>query len=83
VHSDSFRNSLLGFQRRKPAAQLHQAVGELQCSDEKYTEVPNYEATDLAIFAVSQMAATAKRFERLYYRLHNEAVNARTESRTA
>jgi hypothetical protein len=30
--------------------------------------VPDYEATDLAIFAVSQMAKMVERFEELYYR---------------
>jgi hypothetical protein len=28
-----------------PELQVHQAVGELNCSGEQYTEVPEYEAT--------------------------------------
>jgi hypothetical protein len=35
--------------------QVHEAVGELSFVDGKYTEAPNGEATELAIFAVSQM----------------------------
>jgi hypothetical protein len=52
--------------------QLYEAVGELSFVDGKYTEPPKVEATDLAVFAVSQMAVLAKRFEELYYRLHND-----------
>ena len=47
--------------------QLNKAVGQLRCEDGKYVEVPDYEATDLAIFAVSQMAKMVERFEELYY----------------
>src|SRR5215210_3602901 len=48
--------------------QVNKAVGQLSCKDGKYVEVPDYEATDLAIFAVSQMAKMVERFEELYYR---------------
>jgi hypothetical protein len=48
--------------------QLYKAVGGLSCKDKKYIAIPDYEATDLAIFAVSEMAKMAKRFEDLYYR---------------
>lgn len=48
--------------------QVNKAVGQLSYEDGKYIEVPAYEATDLAIFAVSQMAVMAKRFEELYFR---------------
>jgi hypothetical protein len=51
--------------------QLYEAVGELAFADGEYTELPKREATELAVFAVSQMADMAKRFEELYYRLHN------------
>jgi hypothetical protein len=47
--------------------QVNKAVGQLACQDGKYIETPDYDATDLAIFAVSQMADMAKRFEELYY----------------
>jgi hypothetical protein len=46
--------------------QLHEAVGELQHRDGKIVEIPDTEATELAIFAVSQMAIMAKKFEELY-----------------
>jgi hypothetical protein len=49
--------------------QPHQAVGELQCKDGKYTGIPDQEAADLAIFAVSKMAEMAKQFEQTYDRL--------------
>jgi hypothetical protein len=68
---------------RLAALQLHEAVGELPIVNGEYTEAPNVEATDLAIFAVSQMAVMAKRLEELYYRLHNEAVAAGTLSLAA
>jgi len=48
--------------------QLNTAIGQLECNDGKYIEAPDYEATDLAIFAVTEMAKMAKRFEDLYYR---------------
>ena len=35
--------------------QMNKAVGQLSCKDRNYIEVPDYEDTDLAIFAVSQM----------------------------
>jgi hypothetical protein len=41
---------------------------QLQCEDGKYIEVPDGEDADLAMFAVSQMAKMAERFEELYYR---------------
>ena len=56
--------------------QLYEAVGELPFVGGEYSEAPNLEATELAIFAVSQMAVMAKRLEEIYYRLHNEAVRA-------
>ena len=57
--------------------QLYEAVGELAFMDGEYTEMPKREATELAIFAVSQMADMAKRFQELYFRLHNEAATAK------
>jgi hypothetical protein len=63
--------------------QLYEAVGELSFVDGKNTEPPKVEATDLAVFAVSQMAVLAKRFEELYYRLHNEAASAGVSDRAA
>jgi hypothetical protein len=63
--------------------QLYEAVGELAFADGEYTEMPKREATELAIFAVSQMAVMAKRLEELYYRLHTEAVRAGRLSRAA
>jgi hypothetical protein len=44
--------------------QLHQC--ELECRDD--IEVPDYEDTDLVIFAVSQVAIMAKKFEELDFR---------------
>ena len=52
--------------------QVHEAIGELRFVDGKYTEAPNGEATELAIFAVSQMADMTKRFKDLYHRLYDE-----------
>ena len=49
--------------------QLHQAIGELQCKDGKYIEIPDREAADLAIFAITKMAEMAKQFEQTYDRL--------------
>ena len=63
--------------------QLHEAVGELSFVDREYKAPPDVEATELAIFAVSQMADMAKRFEELYYRLHNEAVRAGWKAQAA
>jgi hypothetical protein len=56
--------------------QLYKAVGNLSFVDGEYTEPPKAEATELAVFAVSQIAEMAKRFEELYLRLHNEAARA-------
>ncbi|WP_371423275.1 hypothetical protein [Tardiphaga sp.] len=53
--------------------QLHSAVGDLRCSGGEYIEVPNYEATDLAIFVVGQAADAAKNLEALYDRLWDDA----------
>jgi hypothetical protein len=58
--------------------QLHRAIGELRCVDQKYTEVPNYAATELAIFAVSQVTQMTKDFEGLYDRIYSEAAEAHT-----
>jgi hypothetical protein len=63
--------------------QLHQAVGELRCDNGKYIEIPDQEATDLAIFAVSKMAEMAKHLEQLYDSFHGGAETARTDSRAA
>jgi hypothetical protein len=63
--------------------QLHEAVGELSLVDGEYTEAPKAETTDLAVFAVSQVAVLAKRFEELYFRLHDEAVRAGAADRAA
>jgi hypothetical protein len=49
--------------------QLHRAIGELAFNGSEYTEIPNYTETDLAIFAVSQVAQMAKDLEGLYDRL--------------
>jgi hypothetical protein len=62
--------------------QVHEAVGELKCSGRQYTEVPDYEAVELAVFAVDQVMDAAKKIEQLYYRLHNEGVSAGTKART-
>jgi hypothetical protein len=45
--------------------QLHEAVGELTFLDGKYKAPPDVEATELAIFAVDQMADMAKKLEEL------------------
>jgi hypothetical protein len=63
--------------------QLHEAVGELSFVNGEYTEIPKAQATDLAVFAVSQMADMAKRFQELYFRLHNEAATAEVADRAA
>jgi hypothetical protein len=63
--------------------QLYEAVGELSFVNGEYTETPKVEATELAVFAVSQMADMAKKFEDLYYRLHNEAAQAKAADRAA
>jgi hypothetical protein len=47
--------------------QLDKAIGQLACKDGNYIEAPEYEAADLAIFAVSEMAKMTKRFDDLYY----------------
>jgi hypothetical protein len=57
--------------------QLHRAIGELAVKDSEYTEVPNYAQTDLAIFAVSQVAKMAEDLETLYDRLYSEPSEAR------
>jgi hypothetical protein len=56
--------------------QLYKAVGQLSFVDGEYTEIPEAEATELAIFAVSQTSAMAKRLEELYLGLFNEAATA-------
>jgi hypothetical protein len=63
--------------------QLCEAVGRLSCVNGEYTEIPKAEATDLAVFAVSQLAAMAERFQDLYFRLHNEAAMAEVADRAA
>jgi hypothetical protein len=52
--------------------QLHRAVGELEFNGSEYTEIPNYAKTELAIFAVSQVAQMAKDLESLYDRIYGE-----------
>jgi hypothetical protein len=39
-----------------------------RCRIASSVRLPDYEATDLAIFTVSQMAKMVERFEELYYR---------------
>jgi hypothetical protein len=51
---------------RLAEVQLHAAVGDLEHRDEKIVEIPDTEAHALAIFAVTQMAIMAKKFEDLY-----------------
>jgi hypothetical protein len=63
--------------------QLYEAVGELPFADGEYTERPRLQPPSLQCFAVSQIAAMAKRLEELYYRLHNEGVRAGTRSLAA
>jgi hypothetical protein len=46
--------------------QMYEAVGALAIMDGEYTELPKREATELAIFAVSQMADMAKKLEELW-----------------
>jgi hypothetical protein len=58
--------------------QLHRAIGELGCAGREYTEVPDYAAAELAIFAVSQVAQMAKDLESLYDCICSEAAEART-----
>jgi hypothetical protein len=53
--------------------QLHRAIGELAFNGSDYTEIPNYAKTELAIFAVSQVAQMAKDLEDLYDRTWSEA----------
>ena len=73
----------LALMARLAELQLHQAIGELQCKDGKYIEIPDQEAADLAIFVVSKMAEMAKQLEQHYYRLYGGAETARTDSRAA
>jgi hypothetical protein len=56
--------------------QLHRAIGELRCESGKYTEVPDYAAAELAIFAVSQVAQMAKDLESIYDRVYSEVAKA-------
>ena len=56
--------------------QLHWAIGELAFNGSEYTEIPNYTETDLAIFAVSQVAQMAKDLESLYDRIYSGAAEA-------
>jgi hypothetical protein len=58
--------------------QLHWAIGELAFNGSEYTEIPNYAKTELAIFAVSQVAKMAKDLEGLYDRIYDEAAKAHT-----
>ena len=58
--------------------QLHRAIGELAFNGSEYTEIPNYAKTELAIFAVSQVAKMAKDLEGLYDRIYSEAAEANT-----
>ncbi len=58
--------------------QLHRAIGELAFNGSEYTEIPNYAETELAIFAVSQVAQMAKDLEGLYDRIYSEAAEANT-----
>jgi hypothetical protein len=60
----------------KPSANSRLGGGE-------YTEQPKAEATELAVFAVSQMADMAKRFQELYFRLYSEAATAEVAGRAA
>ena len=53
--------------------QVNKAIGQLSFVDGQYTEPPEAEATDLAVFAVSQMADMAKRFQELYYSAFKDA----------
>ena len=57
--------------------QVYRAVGELKFDGKKYLEVPNADDTELAIFAVGQVLEMTKKFDALYFRLHNEACSAR------
>jgi hypothetical protein len=56
--------------------QLHRAIGELAFDGSEYTEIPNYAKTELAIFAVSQVAQMAKDLEALYDRAFNKSAEA-------
>jgi hypothetical protein len=58
--------------------QLHRAIGELAFNGSEYTEIPNYATTELAIFAVSQVAIMAQDLEVLYDRIYREAAEAHT-----
>jgi hypothetical protein len=58
--------------------QLHRAIGELEFNGSEYTEIPHYAKTELAIFAVSQVAQMAKDLEGLYDRIYSEAAAAHT-----
>jgi hypothetical protein len=65
--------------------QLHEAVGNLKCAhegDSRFVEIPDYEVTQLAEFAVSNVLTLAKGLLELHGRLHNEACAAGTEART-
>ena len=77
LHSEAFRDREgevcdLARMARLMQLQVHEAVGELSFVDGQYTEAPNGEATELAIFAVSQMADMMKRFKDRYHRLYDE-----------
>jgi hypothetical protein len=56
--------------------QLHRAIGELAFDGSEFTEIPNYAKTELAIFAVSQVAQMAKDLEGLYDRIYSDAAEA-------
>jgi hypothetical protein len=58
--------------------QLHRAIGELEFNGSEYTEIPNYAKTELAIFAVSQVAQMAKDLEGLYDRIYSKTAEAHT-----
>ena len=62
---------------RLAECQLDHAVGGLEHSEGICTEVPETEATELAIFAVTQTAIMAKELAELHERLlHEGAVRA-------
>jgi hypothetical protein len=64
---------------------LHEVVGNLDCAfegnDGRYVEMPDYEKTQLAEFAVANVATVAKNLQQLHGRVHNEAVAAGTRAR--
>jgi hypothetical protein len=69
LHSGEIQCAVCDLTRMARLAEIQvlKAVADLECRDEKYIEVPDYEDTSLAMFAASQMAIMAKKFEELYY----------------